>query len=107
MHNRLEIAKNFAKSIKSDYIQKIIVYGSVARGDDKEDSDIDILIISDNYEEIEDIITDEVINIIFEENEYISTCIISNAQFEKTKNFSFLTNVLNEGVTIGWNRGIL
>ncbi|MBE6488609.1 MAG: nucleotidyltransferase domain-containing protein [Methanosphaera stadtmanae] len=101
MHNRLEIAKNFAKSIKSDYIQKIIVYGSVARGDDKEDSDIDILIISDNYEAIEDMIADEVINIIFEENEYISTCIISNAQFEKTKNFSFLTNVLNEGVTIG------
>jgi predicted nucleotidyltransferase len=31
MHNRVQIAQEFAKAIKSDYIIKIILFGSVAR----------------------------------------------------------------------------
>ena len=46
MNNRLEIAHEFADAINSDKIIKIIVFGSVARGDDHDDSDIDILILS-------------------------------------------------------------
>ncbi|MBE6494425.1 MAG: nucleotidyltransferase domain-containing protein [Methanosphaera stadtmanae] len=42
MNNRLEIAQEFAESINSDKIMKIILFGSVARGDDNENSDIDI-----------------------------------------------------------------
>ena len=34
MNNRLEIAREFADAINSDKIIKIIVFGSVARGDD-------------------------------------------------------------------------
>ncbi|AWX32946.1 nucleotidyltransferase domain-containing protein [Methanosphaera sp. BMS] len=101
MNDRIKIANDFAKKIKSDNIDKIILFGSVARGDDTEDSDIDILIISDYYHEIEDIVADEVVNTILEYYEYISAQIMSNEHFEKTKNFSFLTNVLNEGVILG------
>ncbi|RAP44486.1 MAG: hypothetical protein BZ135_08125 [Methanosphaera sp. rholeuAM6] len=95
------MAKKFAKAIQSEYIQKIILYGSVARGDDQEDSNIDILIISDNFEDIEDKVADEVINVISNNNEYLSTRIMSKEHFEKTKKFSFLTNVLKECVLIG------
>lgn len=77
------------------------MYGSVARGDDQEDSNIDILIISDNFEDIEDKVADEVINVISNNNEYLSTRIMSKEHFEKTKKFSFLTNVLKECVLIG------
>ena len=42
MNDRIEIAKEFAKSIKSDDIKLIMLFGSVARGDDTEESDIDI-----------------------------------------------------------------
>lgn len=101
MYNRFEIAKKFAKAIQSEDIHEIILYGSVARGDDNEDSDIDILIISDNFDKIEDKIADEVLKVIFNENEYISAQIMSNEHFEKTKKFSFLTNVLKEGVILG------
>ena len=52
MHNRIEIAREFAHAIDSEDIIKIILFGSVARGDDTEDSDIDILIISDYRNEI-------------------------------------------------------
>lgn len=44
--NRLEIAQEFAKAINSKYILKIILFGSVARCEDGEESDIDILIVS-------------------------------------------------------------
>ena len=44
--NRLEIAREFAKAINSKYILKIILFGSVARCEDGEESDIDILIVS-------------------------------------------------------------
>lgn len=107
MRKRMEIAKKFAKKIKSKYIQQIILYGSVARGEDNEDSDIDILIITDNYEKIEDQIADEVLNIIFNEEEYISTNIMTTEHYNKTKNYSFITNVEKEGVILGWNKRIL
>ncbi|MHC1610212.1 MAG: nucleotidyltransferase domain-containing protein [Candidatus Methanospirareceae archaeon] len=50
--NKLEIAKEFAKSLKD--VEKIILFGSVARGEDKGDSDVDILIISRNKQKTKD-----------------------------------------------------
>ena len=46
VHDRIKIAKEFANTIKSDDIKLIMLFGSVARGDDTEESDIDILIVS-------------------------------------------------------------
>ena len=101
MHNRVEIAREFAKAIKSDYIIKIILFGSVARGDDAEESDIDILIISNHPIEIDDVIADEIAWIMYDKQELISAHVMSEEIFNKTKSFSFLTNVLREGVPIG------
>ena len=101
MHNRVEIAREFANAIKSDYIIKIILFGSVARGDDREESDIDVLIVSNNPIEIDDIIADEVAWIMYDKNELISAHVMSEELFNRTKSFSFLTNVLKEGVLIG------
>lgn len=101
MNNRMEIAREFANAIKSDKIIKIILFGSVAREDDTEDSDIDILIISNEWEEIDSLITDEVFNVVLDTQELISPYVLSEKQFEETKNFNFLTNVLKDGVVIG------
>ena len=101
MHNRIEIAQEFSKAIKSDYIIKIILFGSVARGEDTEESDIDILIVSNHHMEIDDVIADEIAWIMHDKQELISAHVMSEELFNKTKSFSFLTNVLKEGVTIG------
>ena len=101
MNNRLEIAREFANEINSEDILKIILFGSVARGDDTEESDIDILIISNYESKIEPKISDEVFNIIANYNEYISAQVMSEEVFNETKHFSFLTNVMKEGVLIG------
>lgn len=52
MYHRIEIAKEFSNKINSKYIKRIILFGSVARNEDTEESDIDILIISNNREQI-------------------------------------------------------
>lgn len=38
--NRKQIAKDFSRSINYPEIEEIILFGSVARGDDTDDSDI-------------------------------------------------------------------
>ena len=101
MNNRMKIARDFANAINCDKIEKIILFGSVARGEDKKDSDIDILIISDNWEEIDDLISDAVFDVVLNKEELISPYLISNKQFDKTKHFSFLTNVMADGILIG------
>ncbi|SFL82648.1 Nucleotidyltransferase domain-containing protein [Methanobrevibacter olleyae] len=101
MNNPVEIAHEFAKSIKSDDIVQIILFGSVARGDDTEEFDIDILIVSPIAEEIRHDIHQKAIDIIFEKDEVISPRLMTVDYFNKTKNYYFLTNVLREGLVIG------
>ena len=101
MNNRFDIAKEFANRVKSKYIKQIILFGSVARGDDSEFSDIDILIVSSYGRKLEPIIEEEVFQIMIEKEELISAHVISEENFNNTKNFSFLTNVLKEGIVIG------
>ena len=73
MNNRVKIAYEFANAINSDKIVRIILFGSVARGDDGEDSDIDILIVSDYWEEIDPIITDVVGDIVLDQQADLTT----------------------------------
>ena len=102
MNNRIEIAREFAKAIRSEKIIKIILFGSVAREEDTEDSDIDILIISNDWGLIDSLITDEVFKVVLDTGELISPYVLSEKQFNETRNFNFLTNVLKEGIVIGW-----
>ena len=100
MNDRVKIAHEFANTINSDKIVRIILFGSVARGDDGKDSDIDILIVSDYWEEIDSIITDVVGDIVLDQQELISPHIMSVERFNNTKDYSFLTNVLEDGVVL-------
>jgi len=73
--NRKQLAIDFAKSLNHPEIEKIILFGSVARGDDTEDSDIDILIITTNIDDdlkIEDDIYGKTFDILLETGEYLS-----------------------------------
>ncbi|WP_295723726.1 nucleotidyltransferase domain-containing protein [uncultured Methanobrevibacter sp.] len=101
MNDRVEIAKEFAKTIKSDDIKLIMLFGSVARGEDTEESDIDILIVSPNADNLRYKINRIAVDIILEKDEVISPHLMTEEHFNKTRNNPFLTNVLNEGVVIG------
>ncbi len=101
MNNRVEIAREFAEAIQSEDIVKIILFGSVARGDDTEDSDIDILIVTTNSDRLSDEINSLTTDIILEKDEFISPHVMSEEHYNKTIDYPFLTNVLKEGVEIG------
>ena len=101
MNDRIKIAKEFAKTIKSDDIKLIMLFGSVARGEDTKESDIDILIVSPNADDLRYKINRIAVDIILEKDEVISPHLMTEEHFNKTRNNPFLTNVLNEGVVIG------
>jgi predicted nucleotidyltransferase len=83
---------------------KIILFGSVARGDDTDESDIDILIFikkeMDEFE-IRDDIYSKTFNTLLKTGEYLSAKIIPMNHYKKYKGFSFYTNIDEEGVVIG------
>ena len=100
MPSRIEIAKNFAQEMKSDKIKLMMLFGSVARGDDTEDSDIDILVISNYRKDIWPKISDIIVDTIGIYGELLSVHVMSENVYNKTKDYSFLTNVLKEGIPL-------
>ena len=97
MNDRIKIAKEFADTIKSDEIKLIVLFGSVARGEDTEDSDIDILIVSPNANDLRHKISSIAADIVIEKEELISPILMTEDHFNKIRNNSFLTNVFNDG----------
>lgn len=95
--NRKIIAKEFAEAIQSEDIKQIILFGSVARGEDTDNSDIDILIITVSEDKISKNVDDKVFDILCKYREVISAHLMSYEIYNKTKHFSFLSNVLKEG----------
>lgn len=99
--NRLlsEIEKRIRSSF-GEKVQKIILFGSYARGDYDEESDVDILVIVDdenlNYYKKKRI---EIISDYLNKEEIFLSIIIEKASIvERYKNYSpFLINVDNEG----------
>ncbi len=101
LYNRIEIAHEFANAINSDEIIRMILFGSVARGDDNDESDIDILIVLDHdNRELESLIDNIVVEFILEKEEVISPHVMTEEHFNKTKDYSFLKTVMAEGVPI-------
>ena len=103
MSTKMEIAENFAKTINSDKIKLMILFGSVARGDFRPDSDIDILIVSDFHKDIWPEISRIIGDTVLEKGELLSIHVMSEDIFNETKDYSFLTNVLKEGIILEGN----
>ena len=100
MSKKYEIAKDFAKTIKSDKIKLMMLFGSVARGDYRPDSDIDILVVSNHHSEIWPQISTIIADTVLENGELLSVHVMPEKIFNETKDYSFLTNVLKEGIVL-------
>jgi len=86
-----------------DKIDSIILFGSVARGEAKEDSDIDILVVvvGDRFKMRREL-SGIVLDVLLETGKYISvkTLSIEDIKFLREVKSSFLSNVIKEGVYI-------
>ena len=81
-----------------DRIESIILFGSVARGEAKEDSDIDILVVGDVSLELVEVS----FPILLEYGELISAKNMEKDRFDfaAKEGHSFVRNVLREGVVL-------
>lgn len=82
-------------------IARVILFGSVARSEDRDDSDIDLLIISTNKIEAKNGVMRKVTDILLETGIYVSAKVISPEEFEQFKNTHFISQVKKEGINIG------
>ena len=94
----------FVKRIEKnhhDEIESIILFGSVARGEAREDSDIYILIIIKKEDfKLRRLFIGTAFDIFMETGKNISVKFIFYDDFQRRKNFSFLKNVITDGVKI-------
>ena len=84
-----------------DKIESIILFGSVARGEAREESDIDILIVTTEEDfRLRRALIGLAFDILLETGDDISVKALSKADFERGKNYSFLRHVVSEGVQV-------
>ena len=91
-----------AKKIYADNLREIILYGSVARDEARDDSDVDIAILADSDEEgMYDRILDVVVDIELKYNLVISVVLIEMDRLKKWGDvLPFYKNIKKEGITL-------
>ena len=104
----LEIMQDFAKNVRKmlgDSLDSVIVYGSYARGDYSEFSDIDVMLLVSLKEEeikkISDPISDLAFDFMIQYGVDISPVIINTDHFNYwVDNLPYYRNVRDEGVRL-------
>jgi len=97
----IRIAKKFSKYVSKDDINAIILFGSVARGDFSERSDVDVLVVYRGEAPKGNV--SKVINQILDEFDVqvVPTYITSEEVKQRLEKFDkFIVNVVEEGVVL-------
>lgn len=90
-------------SIYGDLLVSVILYGSVARGTQTEESDIDIALMlkSEETEDMRERMTDAVVDLELEYNKVLSVLRIDYKQFQLWGNtMPFYINIKKDGVIL-------
>ena len=98
---RLEVARAFANRLKSDLgpsLRRVVLYGSVARGDDRGNSDIDLLVeVRRRTRSVEDQISDAVTEVAADQGELVVPIVLTANEARKRLPASFLERIRAEG----------
>ena len=106
MNEKIKLLANRIKehliNTYGEEIKQVIIYGSQARGEAREDSDIDVLVVIDdalNPFEIRRSLSDLIFDILLEEGELISVIAIPETLFKDYKS-PFILSVREEGIAV-------
>ncbi len=98
--NKRKAISEFIRILRDSFgerVSKVILFGSVARGDFDDESDIDVLVVGDVRLEDVSRITSQ---ILLKYGEVISAMVRSEEEVMSRKSFSFYRSILREGVEI-------
>lgn len=96
----MKIARDFRVFLDFPEIEEVILYGSVARGDDHEGSDIDILVISRDKFKTKSKLYPKVDDFLMDMGIYISVKVISPEEYHQMESTYFASQIKNEGVIL-------
>ena len=94
----ISLKKDIAKGIKT--AKKIALFGSIAEKKEKLNSDIDILIIAKNKEEIMKLIAEKQNKFSKKFGNIISAYILTENEFKKNKNTDLIKNIIKRHIMI-------
>jgi len=102
--NKYRAAEIFVKKVLEKHgskIEDVILFGSLARNETREDSDVDMLVVIKNEDyRLRREIIGIAFDVLLETGENISAKIISREELERLKEFSFFKRVSLEGVRL-------
>jgi len=98
----LKIVESFKKAIsKKLNIKKLILFGSRARGDFKEESDFDLIVVSDEFEEAKGYRRAPDMYRAWNVDYSVDFVCLTSKEFERMKNRPTIVNIaVKEGVEI-------
>ena len=82
---------------------RLTIYGSYARGEEREDSDIDLMVVLPDEKadfQMEELIRDSVIDIGLEDDFLFSVIVVTESQMKRFKGFKVFDSVEKEGVPV-------
>ena len=99
---RQSVVNEFAAKAREAHggaIEEIILFGSVARGDDRPDSDIDILVITSGEDfRIREFLAGIAFDLLMQTGERLSVKVLSRADVVAHRHYPFIRNVFRDGV---------
>ena len=104
MKDYRRIAEAFARGLKAKYgdrIQRILLFGSVARGEYREDSDVDLLVVTPEQNlDLQWDVARDATDLLLRDGVLASVLVVTAEQWEKARDTLFGRRVASEGLAL-------
>jgi predicted nucleotidyltransferase len=98
------IAEDFARHLKAAYgarIDRVILFGSVARGDSREDSDVDLLVVTPERDlSLQWDVARDATDLLVREGVLASVLVVTTEQWGRARHTLFGRRVASEGLAL-------
>lgn len=104
MKDHRKIAEAFARHVKSKYgdrIDRIVLFGSVARGDYREDSDVDLLVVTTgDWLDLQSDLAGDAVDVLLSDRVVVSPLVISSEEAARLPGTALGQELAREGLAV-------